>query len=158
MALLSRWIPDPIERMNLVLSAGVVAASFALAPPRFAVSLAVGAVLEIVNFRALRRAAKRLLEREIASGAAWVGQFGLRFARLGAAMYLALDAGANPAGLVLGLSVIVPATVWAAWRSQPPAAPVAGYAVPPPDDPSWDDWNPWLARERERDEDTEVEA
>ena len=147
----STWIPDPIERMNLALSASAVAASFALAPPRFAASLAVGAALEIVNFRALRRAARRLLDREIASGATWVGLFGIRFALLAAALYLAIRAGGNPTGLVLGLSLIVPATLWVAWRSEPPPLPAAAFDVPPPDDPSWDDWNPWLACPRETD-------
>jgi hypothetical protein len=42
---------------------------------------------------------------------------------------------------------MVPAVVLAAWRARPAPGP-AGDA-PPPDDPSWDAWNPWLARERE---------
>ncbi len=152
----SRWLPDPIERVNLALSASAVAASFALAPPRFATSLAVGALLEIANFRVLRRATRRLFVRESEKGAPRVGLFGLRFALLGVAMYLALYAGANPAGLVLGLSLIVPATVWVAWRTPVPMAPATGYDVPPPDDPSWDDWNPWLARPRDRDDDLDA--
>ena len=67
-------------------------------------------------------------------------------------MYLALYAGASPAGLVLGLSLIVPAAVWVAFRTPVPVAPDTGYEVPPPDDPSWDDWNPWLARPRNSDD------
>ena len=43
---------DPIERTNLTLSAGAVAASLLLAGPTFAVSLAAGALLEAVNFLA----------------------------------------------------------------------------------------------------------
>ena len=34
-------------------------------------------------------------------------------------MYFALELGANPIGLVLGLSLIVPATIWVAWRTVP---------------------------------------
>jgi hypothetical protein len=151
----SRWLPDPVERANLVLSAGAVAASVAFAPPRFAASLAVGVLLEIINFRALRRAARRFFAQELAGPVAWLGLFGLRFGLLGVAMYLALDAGANPAGLVLGLSLVVPAAIWVAWRSRPAVLPASAFDVPPPDDPSWDDWNPWLAREREPDEDRE---
>ena len=154
-ALASRWLPDPVERANLVLAAGALVVSVAFAPPRFAASLAVGVLLEIVNFRALRRAARRLFAREFAGAGAWVGLFGLRFVLLGVAIYLALDAGAHPAGLVLGLSLVVPAAIWVAWRSPPPVLPASAYDVPPPDDPSWDDWNPWLAREREPDDESE---
>ena len=156
MASVSKWIPDPIERMNLALSASAVAASFALAPPRFAASLAIGVLFEVANFRALRRATRRLFTRELTGGVAWAGLFAVRFALLGVALYLALDAGANPAGLVLGLSLIVPATVWVAWQSQPPVAPMPGYEVPAPDDPSWDDWNPWLACPRDPDDTSQV--
>ena len=64
-------------------------------------------------------------------------------------MYVALRAGADPIALVLGLSLIVPATLWVAWRMPPPVLSESELAnVPPPDDESWDDWNPWLARER----------
>ena len=77
----------------------------------------------------------------------------LRLVLLAAAMYFALELGANPIGLVLGLSLIVPATIWVAWRTVPPPLPPEAFDVPPPDDPSWDEWNPWLARERELDPD-----
>ena len=85
----------------------------------------------------------------------------MRFALLGFAMYIALRSGADPIALVLGLSLIVPATLWVAWRTPPPVASAALLAaVPPPDDPSWDEWNPWLARERNpsRDELTDATA
>jgi hypothetical protein len=66
---------------------------------------------------------------------------------LAAAIALALRAGAHPVGLVLGLSTMVPAVIGGAWRTRPPIGnPEPG---PAPDDPSWDAWNPWLARERD---------
>jgi hypothetical protein len=44
-----------------------------------------------------------------------------------------------------------------AWRNRP--AIVADAPVLSPDDPSWDRWNPWLARERDDDDhDEEGEA
>lgn len=145
----SRWIADPIERMNLALSAGAVAASFVVAPPRFAASLALGALFAMINFRAMRRSARRLLALEFAAGAAaWVGRFAIRFALLAMALGLAIAAGANPLGLILGLSLLVPVTLWVSWRSPSPVLPASAYDVPPPDDPSWDAWNPWLARPR----------
>ena len=55
--------------------------------------------------------------------------------------------GANIIGLVIGLSLIVPATIIEAWRSRPPIDPNAPRLAA--DDPSWDRWNPWLARENE---------
>jgi hypothetical protein len=54
-------------------------------------------------------------------------------------------------GLVIGLSLIVPSTIIAAWMARPELAPPT--PAPPPDDPRWDEWNPWLAREREAEED-----
>ena len=149
MSTISKFIADPFERANLALSAGAVAAAFAIAPAGFTASLAAGAALEVANFRALRRAKQRLFSGEIQGGWAWTALFGLRFALLGFAMYVALQAGADPIALVLGLSLIVPATIWVAWRIPPPVVSASALAAAlPPDDPSWDDWNPWLARER----------
>lgn len=145
--MLEKLSSDPIERLNLTLSAGAVAASLALASPQFSASLALGAAFEVANFRALRRATRRLFSGEIGGGGPWSAIFAVRFVLLGGAMYAALAAGAHPIGLILGLSMIVPAVVVVAWRTPPPA-PEPGPPVPPPDDPSWDEWNPWLARER----------
>jgi len=144
----SKILSDPFERANVTLSAGAIATSFAIASSAFTASLAIGAVLELANFRALRRAKQRLFTGEIQGGWAWSALFGVRFALLGFAMYIALRSGADPIALVLGLSLIVPATLWVAWRSPPPVIPASALlAVPPPDDPSWDAWNPWLASE-----------
>jgi ATP synthase I chain len=139
---------DPIERWNLGISAGAIAASLALAPATFTAGLAVGAALEAANFRVLRRATQRMFGGELRGGRAWTGGFALRFVLLGAALYAAVHAGAHPVGLALGLSTIVPAVVLYAWRNRPASDPAAAQTVAPPDDPSWDDWNPWLARER----------
>ena len=79
----------------------------------------------------------------------------MRFLFLGLAMYVALSAGANPFGLVLGLSMIVPSVIWVAWRQVPVVPLSATGDVPPPDDPSWDEWNPWLARERDPTEESD---
>ena len=141
---------DPIERTNLTLSVGAVAASLVLMTPAFAFSLAVGALLETVNFRGLRRQAQFLFWGEIKSGGVWTGVFGLRFGILVIGIVAALSFGADPAGLLVGLSLIMPAAVIEAWRTRPPVDPNAQALGP--DDPAWDDWNPWLAREREPEE------
>ncbi len=61
--------------------------------------------------------------------------------------------GAHPVGLVIGLSTIIPAAILEAWRARPLIESAAtGLA---PDDPAWDRWNPWLARERAEDEGAE---
>ena len=139
---------DTMETLNLGISAGAVAASFALASPLFALSLAFGAIIEAANFRALRAAAQRLLfGGDLAVGNAWAMGFGLRFAFLAVAIAFALNAGAHPVGLVIGLSTTIPAVVIGAILQRPPI--VECPPGPPPDDASWDAWNPWLARERD---------
>lgn len=144
---------DTAERLSFTLSAAAVAASLALGSALFAASVALGAAIEAANYRALRRACERLFSGEIAGGRAWGAGYALRFVFVGAAMGLALYAGAHPVGLVLGLSMIVPAVVVSALRARIPEAPAT--AVPPPDDASWEDWNPWLAREREQPDEDE---
>ncbi len=147
---------DRTERLNLQLIAGALAASLALRPGVFAASLAVGAAIEVVNYRALRRYAALFLSGQMGGARAWTGAYALRFAFVAIAMALALGLGAHPVGLILGLSTILPAAVISAWRAPIPALPVA--EPPAPDDPSWDEWNPWLARERTADADEEEDA
>jgi hypothetical protein len=127
-----------------------VALSWLLLSPLFAASLAAGAALEAANFRSLQRSCQAIFRSGVSSGGPAVTAFGLRFALLAAAVGLALYVGAHPVGLLVGLSLIVPSVVAAAWMSRPEPAPAT--PAPPPDDPSWDDWNPWLAREREPDD------
>ncbi len=144
-----------VTRWNLAFSAGACAASWWLVSPLFAASLALGAGLEIMNFRALWRSSERVLLGKGPASAAAMGAFGLRFVLLGAALWVALDAGAHPVGLVVGLSLMVPAVVLAAWQHRP--LPQSAPALAP-DDPSWDEWNPWLARERTPGADEEEDA
>ena len=144
-----RFDIGPVHGLNLALSAGAVAASWMLASPRFASSVALGALLETLNFRALRRSCEHifLTQTGAASARGAVGGFGFRFVLLGLAVGVALHQGASPVGLLIGLSMIVPSAIAAAVIARPPV--VDAPAGPPPDDPSWDRWNPWLARERD---------
>ncbi len=136
---------DPIERWNLAISASAVATSLALATPAFATSLAVGAALEAANFRALRRSSQFLFWGVLPGQRAWAAVFGLRFLLLATGIGAALYFGADAVGLLVGLSLIIPATLIETWRSRPPIDPNAPCLDA--DDPSWDRWNPWLARE-----------
>jgi hypothetical protein len=148
-----------MESLNFGISAGAVAAGFALASPMFAASLAFGAAIEAANFRALRGAATRMFSGDLVAGREapgppdlqfgkmWAAGFGLRFGFLAVAISLALGAGAHPVGLVIGLSTTIPAVVIGAILQRPPI--VETGPAPPPDDASWDEWNPWLARERD---------
>jgi len=138
---------DPIERTNLAISAGAFAASWWLATPAFALSLGFGALLEAVNFRGLRRSAQFLFWGQIRSGGAWSGVFALRFLLLVIGIGGAISFGAHPIGLLIGLSLIMPAAVIEAWRARPPIDPTAPALAP--DDPGWDRWDAWRARERE---------
>ena len=144
---------DPIERWNIAISAGAVATSLAVATPAFATSLAVGAALEAANFRALRRSAQFLFWGVMPGQRAWAAVFGLRFVLLAIGIGAALYFGADAAGLVIGLSLVMPATIIEAWRSRPPIDPNAPRLAA--DDPSWDRWNPWLAREIEASDEPE---
>ena len=140
---------ERIERTNLIVATLAVVASLAVGSPNFTASVAVGCLIIAVNYRVLRRATDRFFTGELGGGGAWSAGFTVRFLFLGASMWAALWAGADPIGLVLGLSTTVPAAVWVAWRNPPVA--VGAPPAPPPDDPSWDEWNPWLARERDID-------
>jgi len=154
-------IPGPnrttVERYNLAFCAGAVGASFAFESPRFAVSVLLGAAVETLNLRALWRTSEVALGlAERASMMAMLA-FGARFALVGIVIGLALFSGANPIGLLIGLSLVIPAVVIAAWRNRP--AVEEGLPALDAEDPEWDVWNPWLARERDLDEyDEEDEA
>lgn len=138
---------QPVERLTFTLSAGAAAAGWVLVSPVFALSLGFGALIEAVNFRGLHRQAQLLFWGQIRSGGCWTGLYGLRFGILVIGVGGGLALGAHPVGLLVGLSLVMPATLWVAWRHRPPVDPAAPALAP--DDPAWDDWNPWLARERE---------
>lgn len=109
-----------VERLNLGLSAGAVAASFALVTPHFAGSLAAGAFLEALNLGAIVRGAQKFFGGDVGGTRGWIGVFSMRFLTLGAAIYVTMQAGANPAALLIGLSIAMPATVIDAWFNRPP--------------------------------------
>ena len=136
---------DPIERTNLTLSAAAAAVSVAFATPVFAASLTYGAALEAANLHGLRRQA-RLFFQGPKPASSWAGLYGLRFAFLVVGIGGAFALGADPVGLLVGLSLVVPAVLIEAWRSRPDVDPSAPSL--PDDDPAWDQWDPWLARER----------
>jgi hypothetical protein len=145
---------DPIERLNFTLSASAVVASFVLASPVFALSLAAGAALEAFNFRGLRNQAQLLFWGQIRTGGGWTGLYALRFLVLVTGIGAALWFGADPIGLLIGLSLIMPAAVIEAWRSRPAIDPDAPALAE--DDPAWDRWNPWLASERDETEEEDA--
>ena len=147
---------DPIERWNIAISAGAVATSLAVATPLFAMSLAVGAALEVANFRALRRSTQFLFWGVMPGQRAWAAVFSLRFGLLAIGIIAALYLGVDAVGLLVGLSIIMPATVIETWRSRPPIDPNAPRLDD--DDSSWDRWNPWLARESAPTEEHEEEG
>jgi hypothetical protein len=135
---------------NLAFSAAACALCLAFLSPRFAASFALGALVEAANFRSLWRSSARILLPNGMSSGPTLAAFGLRFVLLGLLVAFALRGGAHPVGLLAGLSMIVPAILLAAWRARPPVVPSATALAP--DDPSWDRWNPWLARERDDEE------
>ena len=141
---------DPFQRTNLKISAGAVAVSLAFVSPLFALSLAVGAALEAANFHGLHGSAELMFDGARNGRRGFAAGFGLRFVLLAVGIGAAIAVGAHPVGLVIGLSTILPAAVIEAWRARPLIeAAATGLA---PDDPAWDRWNPWLARERAEEE------
>jgi hypothetical protein len=133
------------QRWNLTFAAGVVAASLVLATPAFALAVAVGVALEAVNFRALCRWAELLFSGGVTGARGWSIGFGARFLLLGFGLAAAIYLGAHPVGLLIGFSLIIPAVLVEAWRTRPPVLENAPALSP--DDPSWERWDPWLARE-----------
>lgn len=108
-----------VEQLNLGLSAGAVAASFAFATPHFATSLAAGAALEAINLGAIHRLAKRLFSGAMMTGG-WVGVLSMRLVLLSLAIYVTMRLGAHPVALLIGLSITMPATLIDAWLNRPP--------------------------------------
>jgi len=151
---------DPIERVNVTLSAGAVAASCALAPPQFTVGLVVGAALEALNLRAQVRAARSLFSGEADGSRAGATSFGIRFGLMVLGTVAALAWGIDAAGLLVGVSLAMPAVVLWAWRNRPPVLDLGPEAALAPDDPSWDRWSVWRAGEVDPpdDEDHAAEA
>jgi len=78
-----------------------------------------------------------------------VAVLSLRFALVAGGIVFGLHAGADPLALVLGLSIAMPATVVGALLYRPPVPDQAPHEPLPPDDPSWDRWSVWRAREVE---------
>lgn len=140
---------------NLGIAGAAVAASYAFGGTHFAMSVAVGAIVEAWNFRTLWRSSETLFFPERNSGFVAVAGFGGRFLLLAGFIAAALWAGADAIGLVTGLSLIVPSVLIAAWRARPPV--LSQLPSLEQDDPEWDEWNPWLARERTHDEDDDDE-
>jgi hypothetical protein len=115
--------------------------------------MAVGSALEAFNFHGLRRSAQFLFWGEIQGSRAWSGVFAMRFGLLALGIVSAIYFGADPVGLTIGLSLIMPAVVIEAWRARPSIDESAPRL--PADDPTWDRWNAWLARENDVDENEE---
>lgn len=137
-----------VEQWNLGLSAGAVAASLALVTPHFATSLAAGAFLEALNLGAIHRTAKSLFEGQVMTGG-WVGGLAMRFILLSAGIFYVMYIGANPVGLLIGLSIAMPATLIDAWLNRPPI-------VDPATLPTFLDDDLYADREEDEDEDPRI--
>ena len=139
---------DPVERVTLVVSLGSVGAAYALAPPRFALGVAVGAAIEALNLRVQVRAARRFFEHQASRSAMnWVSGFGVRFGLMACAILFAVELGTDPLGLLAGLLLALPGVFIWAWRNRPPLVAEPVRSALAPDDPSWDRWSVWRARE-----------
>ena len=133
----------PAERLNIGISAGAVAASFAVASPHFAGSLAIGAALETVNFRFLHRTAEALFGGVVQGGGTWVAVLALRLSLVVAGVIVAMMTGADPIGLIIGLSLVMPATLASAIWNRPAIVPQDPNPALDSDDPIWDEFSVW---------------
>lgn len=139
---------DPIERISLVLSLGTCGAALAFASPRFAEAVAIGAVIEAFNLRVLVRAARSFLASNAEAGAGgWISAFIFRIGLTTVALWVAIRHGTDPRGILVGLLVAVPAVLLWAWRERVEVDPALARTGLAADDPSWDQWSVWLARE-----------
>jgi hypothetical protein len=131
---------------HAALSAAAALAGFVLATPEFALGLLLGAALQTLNFRALFGLARTAFAQQARAASG----FALRLPLFGALAFVAIRAGVDAAGLLAGISTLVPAVVVAAWQSRPrAAADPSSLPALASDDPSWDLYSTWLARERE---------
>ncbi|HEU4430953.1 MAG TPA: hypothetical protein VFT98_19495 [Myxococcota bacterium] len=130
---------------HLAFTAAAGVAAFALATPKFALSLLLGAALQTLNFRGLFALSRHAFEQQARAASG----FALRLPLFGLLLFLAIRAGVDAAGLLCGISTLIPAVVIAAWHARPRPEPASALPALAPDDPSWDEWSPWLARERE---------
>jgi hypothetical protein len=140
-----------VERLNFTLSAGAVAASYAFFTPQIASSVAAGALLEVINFRAMHASARSFFAGQLGGAGLWVGVVGLRLAVLGGAIVLAAMLGGHPVAFVAGLSIVMPAVVLDSWRNRPAVIDQSDYLVPEPDDPSWDRFSVWKIQRADED-------
>lgn len=131
------------EKLNLGIGAGAIAASFAVASPHFAGSLAFGAALEAVNFRFLHRTAEALFTGVVSGGGPWVVVLALRLGLVFGGIIAAMLSGADPVGLVIGLSLAMPATIVAAIAGRPKLVPQDPAPALDPADPTWDQYSVW---------------
>jgi hypothetical protein len=139
---------------HAAISAAAALPAFALATPKFAFSLLLGAALQTLNFRGLFGLAQSALAQQARAASG----FALRLPLFGALVFVAIRSGVDAAGLLASITTLVPAVLVAAWQSRPrDAADAAALPALAPDDPSWDQYSLWLAREREieRDEDSQ---
>jgi hypothetical protein len=131
---------------HAAISTAAALLAFALATPKFALSLLLGAALQTLNFRGLFGLAQSALVQQarVASG------FALRLSLVAALLFVAIRAGVDAAGLLAGITTLVPAVLVAAWQARPRnVADVGALPALAPDDPSWDQYSLWLARESE---------
>ncbi len=111
-----------------------------------------GTALQTLNFRGLYALAQRAFSNEARAASG----FALRIPLFGLLVFVAIAVGVDAAGLLSGITLLVPAVVIAAWQARPRVLPASELPALAPEDPSWDDWSPWLAREREREPDEET--
>lgn len=138
---------------HLAFSAAAVVVAFALTSPKFALSLLLGAALQTMNFRGLFGLARTAFAQEARAASG----FALRLPLFGALVFAAIEAGVDAAGLLAGVTTLVPAVLLAAWQSRPrDVADAAALPALAPDDPSWDQYSLWLARERETEREEET--
>jgi hypothetical protein len=151
-------VNEPIRESRVLgwhtgFTATAALAALWLATPKVALGLLLGAALQTLNFRGMYGLTRRAFTQQARAASG----FALRLPLFAALVLVAIKAGVDVAGLLAGITLLVPAVIVAAWQSRPrDAADSAAAPALAPDDPSWDQYSPWLAREREteRTEDT----
>ena len=118
---------------HAAISAAAALAAFALAGPKFALSLLLGAALQTMNFRGLFGLAQAAFSQQARAASG----FALRLPLFGGLVFVAIKVGVDAAGLVAGITTLVPAVVIAAWHARPrDVEDVAALPALAADDPS----------------------
>ena len=105
----------------------------------------------------MHKTADAVFAGNVPGGGPWIAVLSLRLSLVFAGVILAMYTGADPIGLLIGLSLVMPATIAAAVWHRPAITPQEPFPAVDPDDPIWDDYSVWSPGRKIKNLDEETE-